>query len=89
MGTIQLIQFSREDLIQDIEKTIYKILSKKDTKQNPSEEKPLYTREETAIILDVSLTTLYLWNKNGILSAKKLGRRVYYSKEDVLAKIQE
>ncbi|EQB90586.1 helix-turn-helix domain-containing protein, partial [Elizabethkingia anophelis] len=42
-----------------------------------------YTREETAKLLKVSFPTLFHWNKDGKLKAKKLGKRVYYSKEDV------
>lgn len=52
-----------------------------------SEEKELYTREQTAKLLNVSLTTLFHWNNQGILKTKKLGKRVYYSKSDVLSKL--
>lgn len=52
-----------------------------------SEEKEFYTREETAKLLNVSLTTLFHWNNQGILKTKKLGKRVYYSKSDVLSQL--
>ena len=38
-------------------------MQSKSTIISKSEEKPLYTREETAELLDVSLTTLHHWNK--------------------------
>lgn len=52
-----------------------------------SKEKEFYTREETAKLLNVSLTTLFHWNNQGILKTKKLGKRVYYSKSDVLSQL--
>ncbi|MCT4235861.1 helix-turn-helix domain-containing protein [Elizabethkingia anophelis] len=81
---IQFSQITVEELGQFIEKKIESAI-KKSTITSKSEEKSFYTREETAKLLDVSLTTLHHWNKNNILLAKKIRRRVYYSKEDVMA----
>ncbi|HAT3992563.1 TPA: helix-turn-helix domain-containing protein [Elizabethkingia anophelis] len=81
---IQFSQITIEELGDFIEERIANAI-KKSTIISKSEEKPLYTREETAELLDVSLTTLHHWNKNNILLAKKIRRRVYYSKEDVMA----
>lgn len=47
-------------------------------------ESDVLSREETAKLLGVSTTTLFLWNRNLILKAKKIGRRVYYLKSEVL-----
>ncbi|WP_265428543.1 helix-turn-helix domain-containing protein [Chryseobacterium sp. YIM B08800] len=55
---------------------------------NLENEKQFYTREETAKLLDVSLTTLFHWNNQGILKAKKIGKRVYYCKSDVQAHLK-
>ncbi len=41
------------------------------------------TRKQVCKILDVSTTTLFLWNKSKILVNHKVRRRVYYKKEDV------
>ncbi|MCT4118349.1 helix-turn-helix domain-containing protein [Elizabethkingia anophelis] len=81
---IQFSQITVEELGQFIEEKIASAI-KKHTITSKSEERPLYTRKETADLLDVSLTTLHNWNKAGILNAKKMGSRVYYSKEDVMA----
>ena len=48
-----------------------------------SNEKPFYTRNEVATMLNVSLVTLNTWNKNGTLKAKGIGRRVLYAFEDI------
>ncbi|MCT3699009.1 helix-turn-helix domain-containing protein [Elizabethkingia anophelis] len=81
---IQFSQITVEELGQFIEEKIVSAI-KKHTITSKSEEKPLYTRKETAELLDISLTTLHNWNKAGILNAKKMGSRVYYSKEEVMA----
>ncbi|MDQ8749266.1 helix-turn-helix domain-containing protein [Elizabethkingia miricola] len=81
---IQFSQITIEELGQFIEEKIATAI-KKSTITSKSEEKPFYTRKETAELLDISLTTLHNWNKAGILNAKKMGSRVYYSKEDVMA----
>ncbi|MYY29613.1 helix-turn-helix domain-containing protein [Elizabethkingia anophelis] len=80
---LQLIQISKEELLQEFEQMVRKVLEKMITEKETDEEKEYYTREETAKLLKVSFPTLFHWNKDGKLKAKKLGKRVYYSKEDV------
>ncbi|EQB90976.1 hypothetical protein BAX96_12320 [Elizabethkingia anophelis] len=80
---LQLIQISKEELLQEFEQMVRKVLEKMMTEKVTDEEKEYYTREETAKLLKVSFPTLFHWNKDGKLKAKKLGKRVYYSKEDV------
>ena len=38
---------------------------------------------EVASLLDVDLSTLYRWNKQGILTRQRVGGKVYYRTEDV------
>lgn len=47
----------------------------------------LLTREEASKILKVSYTTLFNWNKDGILPIEKLGKRVYYPKSRIMKKL--
>ncbi len=49
------------------------------------ETEKILTREEVCKLLDVSTTTLFNWNRNGILVNQKRGRRVYYSKASVMS----
>lgn len=48
-----------------------------------SNEPKIYSRKQAADILEVSLSTLHLWNKDEILKAYKTGGRVYYKRTDV------
>ncbi|MCT3834445.1 helix-turn-helix domain-containing protein [Elizabethkingia anophelis] len=83
MAELKLVHIPKEELIQEIVKVLDKALEKLNTNKEAQQEKELYTREETAKLLNVSYPTLFHWNKDGKLKAKKLGKRVYYSKEDV------
>ena len=84
---LQLITISKEELMQDFEQIVRKVLEKMQQDQSAKDEKEFYTREETAKLLNVSLTTLFNWNNEGILKTKKIGKRVYYSKSEVLARL--
>ncbi|SEH27467.1 MULTISPECIES: helix-turn-helix domain-containing protein [Chryseobacterium] len=84
---IQLISISKDELMNEFEQIVYKVLEKMQQDQAPKDQKEFYTREETAKLLDVSLTTLFHWNNDGTLKNTKIGKRVYYSKNEVLARL--
>jgi len=48
----------------------------------------LLTRQQTAKILQVSLPTLNLWTKRGIIPAKRINSRVRYDESDVYSALQ-
>lgn len=54
-----------------------------------TESDKLLTREDVSNLLKVSYPTLWAWNKNGILTAKKIGKKVFYKKEDVMGQLRE
>ncbi|MDV3873372.1 hypothetical protein CMT47_19530 [Elizabethkingia anophelis] len=87
-SVIQFSQITVEELGKFIEEKVSKAIEKL-VLEKKSEEKSVYTRDETARLLDVSLTTLFHWNNQGILKAKKIGKRVYYSKADVQAHLNQ
>lgn len=87
-----LVQLSSSDLFQLIKQAVKEEMDciTDAIKLNPKEsenENDFLTREETAKLLKVSTTTLFLWNRDSILKAKKIGRRVYYSKSEVYNKL--
>lgn len=47
----------------------------------------VFTRKEVGKLLKVSMTTLFNWNNDKTLVNYKVGRRVYYNKSDVMAKL--
>jgi len=86
-SAIQLTQIDIESFGQFIQKLVREELERHIPAQ--SEEKEFYTREETAKLLNVSLTTLFHWNNDGTLKNTKIGNRVYYSKEEVFSKLKQ
>ncbi|MPS65968.1 MAG: DNA-binding protein [Chryseobacterium sp.] len=52
------------------------------------EGKELMTRDETAEYFGVSLGTLNNWSKNGILVPINFGGRVYYTRNEIQAKLR-
>ena len=86
MLNIQVFQLSIEELSTIIKEAVASefnvSLNQKTLKNDDSNE--LLTREEVSKMLKVSNTTLFNWNNEGILKNYKVGRRVYYKREDVI-----
>lgn len=82
-----MINLSVEDLSQLISNCISEQLKQsKEPKLHEvnKSESDFLTREEVKDILKVSYPTLWKYNKDGTLKIKlKLGRRVYYSREEL------
>ena len=86
---LQISQISLDEFMGMIDEKISQALEKISNSKNTDEtKKDFYTRNETAKLLGVSYTTLFLWNNKGILTANKIGNRVYYSKNEVLSKLK-
>jgi len=86
---LQISQISLDEFMGMIDEKISQALEKISNSKNTDEtKKDFYTRHETAKLLGVSYTTLFLWNNKGILTANKIGNRVYYSKNEVLSKLK-
>ena len=54
----------------------------KNNQANPSSD--FITRQETAEILNVSLSTLLNWRKAGIITAYRIGNKIRYKKSEIL-----
>ena len=84
---VTVIHLTREQLIELIKEALPK------QQCPPCEEvktikEDLLTRKQTSELLNVSFTTLHTWNKEGVLPQRKIGGRVYYSREDVINRIK-
>jgi D-Tyr-tRNAtyr deacylase len=71
-----LVQMTKQEFMQDFEQVVRKVVNQMQFEQQAlKDEKHAYTRDETAEVLDVSLTTLHNWNKQGILKpSAKVGK---------------
>ena len=88
-----LVQLTANDLMLLIKEAVKEELQKitnviqLNTKES-EDENELLTRKQTAELLKVSETSLFLWNRNKVLEHKKIGNRVYYIKSEVLNKLK-
>lgn len=86
---MQVFQMSMEDLKDIIREAVISGLPPVNNSNetlcadSDDENSDLLTREEVKNILKVSYPTLWKYNRDGILKAKKIGSRVYYSKADL------
>ena len=83
-----LVQMTKDELMQDFEQIVHKIVSQMQTGQVSKDEKEFYTRKETSEHLNVSYSTLHNWKEKGILMPIKMGAKVYYSKDEVKARLK-
>lgn len=83
MKTIQFIQTTPEELYNGV-KEILKNLEERLTSQfQPKQPDEFLTREETADLLKIDKSTLWLWTKKGKLQAYGIGNRVYYKRSEI------
>ena len=88
-----LVQLTANDLMLLIKEAVKEELNKitnviKLNPKEPENESELLSRKQTAELLNVSETTLFLWNRDKVLEHKKLNNRVYYIKSEVLNKLK-
>lgn len=83
MSTLQLIEVTPQQLQEEILKGIKTQLREFAGlfKATPHDE--YLTREETAALLKVDLSTLWHWKNKGILTPHGISNRVYYKRSDI------
>lgn len=84
MTQIKLVQTTESDLEYLISSSLKTQLEqiKQDLSNNSNEDKIL-TREETAKLLGIDLSSLWRWTKSGKIKAHGIAHRVYYFLSDV------
>ncbi len=83
MSNLILVNYSTENLKEDISKSVKDILEQvlEETKQ----QKPLeyLTRNEVAEMFKVDLSTIHNWCKSGKLKPLGIGARVYFLRSEI------
>ncbi len=74
-----------DELVNKIKRIVEKTINEQ--KEVISMEVEFLTREETARILKIDLTTLYRWTCKGILSQYGLGSKRYYLRTEIEQKL--
>ena len=88
METIGLLSITPNELRDLLRKVINESLDarlKNLLQESPAEtDDQLLTRRETAKLLHVSLFTLRVWERRGVLRPRRISRRVLYMKAEVM-----
>lgn len=89
MDKIQFFQLSLQELQTIIRQAVATELKVVNMKTPTPKEQldEILTRDEVSKLLKVSMTTLFHWNNQEILTNYKVGNRVYYKKSDVMGKL--
>lgn len=87
MKQIQLIGITPEEFQIGILDGVEKLLNELKKDFQPKEPIEYLTRQETAQLLQVNLTTIWNWTKKGKIEAYGLGNRVYYKRSEIESSI--
>lgn len=85
--TTQIQGISAETLLKEFEDLRSQLKTLQSQPTIPVER--LITRDETAKLLGVSLVTLHNWVKSNILIAYRVGNKVRFKENEVLASLQQ
>lgn len=89
MENVILSPIPLADLTGAISEIIKKELAIQNEAKPNSNEPELITRQEAANILGISLPTLNEWSKTGELPSYRIGSRVRYKRDEVLASVKQ
>ena len=79
---MQLITISKADLANIIRENVRAELENFKQNFKKFKDDDLVPRKEAARILNIDLSTLYDWTKDGKLIQHKIGRKVYYKRSE-------
>lgn len=83
MKQILLTEMSEEELSSMIENSVITAFLKLKSQEEPKKDK-LLSRQEAAILIDVSLPTLNEYTKSGKVKGYRLGGKVKYKESELL-----
>lgn len=83
--SIMLYNINADDLVDQIKSIVVKTINQQ--KEIFSMEVEFLTREETARILKIDLSTLHRWTKRKIISQYGIGSKRYYLRTEIEQKL--
>ena len=86
---LQLEKTNATDFENKIVSRVENLINGLAKKMQTNEVDALLTREETAKMLSISITTLHTYTKNDIIPAFKIGYKVRYKKSDILLALKQ
>ncbi len=87
MSEILIIQISKDELCQILEKSVRQVLNEITTTRDKKDD-PLVKIDEICNLLQVSRVTIHKWKKDGRIPFYRLSNRIFFKKSDVLQSLQ-
>jgi excisionase family DNA binding protein len=80
---LQIETISADEILTRLDKieTLLTGIKASDQKKSPDNE--YLTRFEVAELFSITVATVHQWTVNGILSAYRIGRRIYYKRKEI------
>jgi len=82
---ILLIQLSKQELSELIDKSVLSAILKKDRIREHSDE--ILNSKQAAELLDISLPTLHKWKKEGQIPYHQKGGRIFFKRNELIKSI--
>lgn len=89
MESITIKEINPAELQALIEQSVRKVLAEPKTENDAAEPDAILTIEQAAEFLNLSKTTLYGYVHNSTIPVSKRGKRLYFSKQELLDWIKE
>lgn len=86
-GIVQIQGLTAEMLLKRFDNLESQIKELKTPQPQPIDK--LITRFEASTLLGVSLVTIHNWSKSGVLTAYRVGNKVRFKENEVLASLQQ
>jgi hypothetical protein len=83
------LQIELTDELKNQLAALHSELAEIKTNLQPKEPQKYLTKKETAELLKVNLSTLFNWQRTGVLTPVQLGGRVYFRVKDIESAIVE
>lgn len=89
MKSVQLISITPEQLKEFILDGVKAQMDELKQSFQPKEPSCYLTRQDVAKMLQIDLSTVWLWTKKGVLTSYQIAGRVYYKREEVESAIKK
>ncbi|TKD67328.1 helix-turn-helix domain-containing protein [Flavobacterium sp. ASW18X] len=83
MQTLQFIGTTPNQLKNEITENVKFLIEELKANFQPKAPEEFLTRKKTAEILQINLSTLYLWTKRGLLKSYGIAGKVYYKRSEI------
>ena len=83
MQQLQFVATTPQQFRNDINQDVKYLIDELKKSFEPKLPVELLTRTETAKLLKINISTLYLWTKKGLLKSYGISGKVYYKRSEV------